>query len=216
MAERHAAAPRGSGGALPARVARGVIFALDRLLRRALGIFEYSTHPDCMLRAAIVPAPADLVLTDGSRIERGRPIVDLHLWNEHVPSMAQGGPDLAWVTAFDRQLRLSLSELAAYLTRHPELSAVHAVRIETAFGRPDADMNRIGRRFGFEIVRDSRPRGALARLHRFAANFLFLALTWAYNPASLAGKRFRRHHDEYWMSRAALEARYGASRAPAA
>jgi hypothetical protein len=208
-----------SGGRIQARrtgalahAARRAVFALDALLRRRLGIVEYSSHPECMLRAAIVPSPGDLLLADGCTVRRGRPVADLHLWNERVPPMGRRGADLAWLAVFDRRLRVSLAELAHYLAAHPELAAVQAVRIETAFGRAGADMERIGRRFGFAIVRHAAAGTAGARLHRFLADFLFLALTWAYNPASLGGKRFRRQHHEYWMSRTALETRYGAAR----
>jgi hypothetical protein len=192
-----------------ARAARQAVFALDAVLRGRLAIFEYSAHAECMLRVAIVPAPADLALADGSAVVRGRPIADLHLWNEHVPAVPAGGADLAWLVHFDGRLRLSLCELAVYLRQHPG-NDVHAVRMETAFGRPDADMDRIGRRFGFQIVRHRAPRTLGSRIHRFFADFLFLALSWAYNPGSLDGKRFRRDHHEYWMSRTTLDDRYGA------
>jgi hypothetical protein len=181
---------------------------VDALLRRRLRIFEFSIDPECMLRAAIVPASGEVVLDDGSIVRQGQAIADLHLWNEHVPAVPPGGADLTWLVAFDTRLRRSLVELAAYLAR--TRSEVRAIRMETAFGRPGADMDRIGRRFGFQIVRGVRARTAGARLHRFFANFLFLALSWAYNPGSLAGKSFRRDHCEYWMSRDTLDALYGA------
>ncbi|MBX6323102.1 MAG: hypothetical protein IRY94_14840 [Rhodospirillaceae bacterium] len=194
----------------PAGLARRAIIAFDRWLCRRQEIFPYSDDPDCILRAAIRPAPADLELSDGGRVRRGDPVIDLHLWNERVPSMDAHGPDFAWFAAFDRQFKRSLAELAAYLARHPELQSVHAVRIETAFGRAGGEMTRLGRRYGFDLVHRPENRRLGRRIHWFFAGFLFLALTWAYNPASLRGKRFVRHQDEFWMTRATLERRYGA------
>jgi hypothetical protein len=196
---------------IAARLGRRAVFALDRFLRRRFAIAEYSGHADCILRAAIVPARIDRVLADGSAVVRGRPVADLHLWSERAPPLPPHGADLAWAVGFDRQLRISLAELAAYIARHPELG-VDAVRLETFFGRPGIDMARFGRRYGFELARAGAAPGLGAQIHRFFAGLLFLALTWAYNPASLAGKRLRRQHDEFWMSRATLDARYGAKR----
>jgi hypothetical protein len=187
---------------------RRAVIAFDKWLQRRQGIFSFCDDPACILRAGLKPAPVDVALPDGSRVERGRPILDLHLWNERAPLLPADGPPFAWFAAFDQRFRLSLGALAAYLRQHPELAAVHALRIETAFGRPDGDMERIGRRYGFEVARRADTLGR--RIHWFFAGFLFLALTWAYNPASLRGKRFRRQQDEYWISRAAFERRYGA------
>lgn len=197
-----------------ARAGRRAVFAFDALLRRRFGIVEYSSDPGCILRAAIVPARADLTLRDGTTVVRGQPIADLHLWSDRLPPMPPHGADLAWIAALDARLHHSLALLAAHL-RHPQRAAVHAVRLETFFGRPDADMARLGRRFGFELVRSGAARTLGGQLHRFFAGFLFLALTWAFSPATLRGKRFRRQHDEFWMSRAALDARYGDWRASA-
>ncbi len=196
--------------ARPARLARRAVIAFDRWLCRRQGIVAFSDHPDCILRVAVKPAPADIEFGDGGRVVRGRPVLDLHLWNERVPPMDRHGPDFAWFAAFDRCFKRSLVELAAHLARHPELDSVHAVRIETAFGRAGGEMVRLGRRYGFDLVERPESRRLLHRIHWFLAGFLFLALTWAYNPASLRGKRFVRHYDEFWMTRATLERRYGA------
>jgi hypothetical protein len=200
-------------GAPSGGLARRAVIAFDRWLQRRQGIFAYSAHPGCVLRANLKPAPADIALPDGAAVVRGRPILDLHLWNERAPQLPADGPLFDWFAAFDGAFRLSLAELAAYLEAHPELASVQALRIETAFGRADGDMERVGRRYGFAEVRRPEKRRLAARIHWFFAGFLFLALTWAYNPASLRGKRFQRQQDEFWISRAALERRYGAGRA---
>jgi hypothetical protein len=201
----------GGGAERTGGLARRGVIAFDRWLRRRQGIFEFSTHPGCILLAGLKPAAADIALPDGTRILRGQPILDLHLWNERAPPLPADGPAFEWLAAFDSAFRLSLAQLASHLDRHPELAKVQALRIETAFGRPDGDMERVGRRYGFAAVRRPEAPSLGRRIHWFFAGFLFLALTWAYNPASLKGKRFRRQQDEFWMSRAALERRHGAA-----
>lgn len=48
-------------------------------------------------------------------IESGALVADLHLWNEHIPPMPKGGPDLVWARQVSTQVRRSLDELARNL-----------------------------------------------------------------------------------------------------
>src|SRR6185295_2051517 len=91
----------GGGAERTGGVARRGVIAFDRWLRRRQGIFEFSTHPDCILLAGLKPAAADIALPDGGRVVRGQPILDLHLWNERAPQLPADGPALEWLAAFD-------------------------------------------------------------------------------------------------------------------
>ncbi len=85
---------------------------LDFILRRFMGIEEYCRRPDCLFRIALVRCPEEVRLADGTLVPLGDPVGDLHYWNEHMPSLADGKPALAWALAADRKVRRSLGELA--------------------------------------------------------------------------------------------------------
>jgi ceramide glucosyltransferase len=78
--------------------------SLDGLLRRWYHIYEFSNREACLLRLAIRTSDADVMLSDGTCIQRGDPLGELHFWNEHVPSIPKAGPDLAWGLTFQRRL----------------------------------------------------------------------------------------------------------------
>jgi len=208
------ARPRARAGQ---RVASGRLFSrrlicsIDRLLRRAQGVYEFTTSQQCLLRIAIGRADASLRLRDGTSVECGGSIAVLHLWNEHLPPLSQGGPTFAWVNRMRRQFLDSLCELAAYAEASPSLRSVIAFQARGAFvsrGR-SAKMDRIVARFGFErIVDDGRPRLSV-RVQDFLDNFWLWSLVWAFNPRSLRGRALIRQRDELWISKAALIERFG-------
>jgi len=190
---------------------RRVICSIDRLLRRAQGIYEFTTSEQCLLRIAIVRADATLRLRDGVLVEYGGTTAVLHLWNEHLPPLSQGGPTFAWVNRMRRQFLHSLSELAAYSEASPSLRSVIAFQARAAFvsrGRT-AKVTRIAAKFGFErIVHDGQPR-VTVRVQDFFDNFWLWGLVWAFNPRSLRGRALIRQRDELWISKAALIERFG-------
>ena len=192
---------------LLAQLVRG----LDGLLRRRQAIFEFSQAQDCLLRLAIRPSPRPLRLADGTCIRHRDPVGELHLWNEHIPPIPTSGPDLAWALGFQRRLRASFVTLADYLERAPSLDGIRAFRGEDSFGSwySQQHMGDILARWGFELIgRPSRP-GARQRFAEFWGNLYALALIWAYNPASLCGRRLRElRRDEIWISRGTLIAKY--------
>jgi hypothetical protein len=89
-----------------------LIGAVDRRLRLYYGIREFSTDERCILRVAMIRAPAPTVLSDGTLIQSGVTIGALHLWNEHLPRYGNGGPDLGWACMARRRFLHSMRLLA--------------------------------------------------------------------------------------------------------
>ena len=189
------------------------IYGLDRWLRRRQGVFEYSDSPDCVFRIQRVEADAPLTLPGGARIEPGMPLINLHLWNEHVPLMPPEGPTVAWARHFSRTLETSLRLLADFLDDAPDLDDIAALRADMRLGTAarGAQLVRIMSRYGFEPASDVVRLGAWrsSGLHQFGENILILLLVLATNPVAAGSPVLRRDHKLVYLSRAALERRYG-------
>ena len=189
------------------------IFGLDRQLRRHYGIYEYTAHRDCLLRAERCRADERIALGDGTRVEIGDALLRLHLWNEHMPPMGAHGPSMAWARRIERCMDLSLGELARYLAQAAESRAVTAVcaQMHLASARQSLQLSRILGRFGFETLPRPPPEHGHA-LRRFGENFLVVMLVMATNPISLRTGVLRRGCVRVAISREALLRRYGERR----
>jgi hypothetical protein len=186
------------------------VFGLDRWLRRRHGVYEYTADDNCLFRIQRVNAEMHLTLRDGARIARGDHLLALHLWNEHMPAMAPGGPTIAWARQINRALDLSLRELAGYLAAEPLLDDVVAIRADVRLGPADynAKLARIMAHYGFE--QPSTEVDCSGAIHRFGENILIFLLVMAANPAAIRVPALSRHHKLVYLSRAALEHRYAA------
>ncbi len=186
---------------------RGLIKGLDGYLCRRTGVFTFSADPECLLRLQVSPAPHILVLS-GSRIQAGEPVLLLHLWNEHMPLLPPTGPSLAWATRFSRLLVRSFRAVAGQIRLDSRLSGVHAVGGCLALlpAQENSGGVHLMQRLGFTVLPYHSP---LRRFGEFWENFYAWWLLWAYNPASLRGRRlFRLHRSEIWMSAAEFLRRY--------
>ncbi|HEV8679023.1 MAG TPA: hypothetical protein VGQ90_06580 [Stellaceae bacterium] len=197
------------------RAARA-IQALDRLLLHCCGMHEFTDDPACIARIAWRTARRDLPLKCGMLVRSGDPIVELHLWNEHLPPLSQGGIDMAWGIVMDRQVRRSLRLLAIHLAAHPQIVALHGeAALGCQMGRPQRA--RLAGRYGFEIVDEAA--GLPRRVRFFCEDFLFFVLARTFNPHGLKGKPLHRARFDVWMSRTELDRRWSpaaaASPAPA-
>lgn len=186
------------------------VFALDRWLCRRSGSFEYSDRPDCLLRIEPHAAPRDLWLSDGTVVRAGEPALRLHLWNEHMPRMGWGGPSLRWGCRMNRNVERSLRELAQYLAGRSEFAGIRVLfaDMNLATARQVHQFQRIVVRLGFEPVPEQPPRGLLRRLGEV---ILVLLLVIASNPVGLR-HALRGCQRRIYLSRSALEARYGVDR----
>jgi hypothetical protein len=189
-----------------------LIFTLDAVLRHALGIYEYSTRKECLLRISRGLAKEDVVLSDGTFVPMGDAVIDLHLWNERLPAIGASGPDLAWAIALGQGLDTSLRMLAAYLSAHPEYDGVRAVRAELALSSRARSPQtlRIVHRLGFEEAGSTQRPTGLGSLHRLGRNILILLLTWAQNPNALSRRTLRRDPITIYLSRTRLIAGFAA------
>ena len=206
----------GHGGSLnpaawPGAAGRAVVRLVDLILERVYRLFYFSDAPDCVLRLSWVRARAAHAFADGTVVRRGDRVANIHLWNERLPRMPRGGPDLAWGRTMHARLRHSLRLLAAYAEDEPTFAGVEAFWGEMAFAVADADdaMPRLLAGLGFEVTPTAYGDGLWGRCHESLACFYAWLLMWLYNPASLKGKSLlglRRH--QLWLSRRTLRERY--------
>jgi hypothetical protein len=190
---------------------RQLIGGLDERLSQTQGVCSFSEDPACILRMAVVRAPATVTLSDGAIVQRGAAIVDLHCWNDRVPTMPTMGPDLAWAQAVSRRLRSSVRLLVAEMRCDPRLQSVEACRAGVKFvgqGGSNVSVSRIIARMGFEDV-DEGARSRFARMHDTFENILLAALVWTHNPRALRRDKMMREHRPVYASRDKLLRLYG-------
>lgn len=99
---------------------------LDRALRRAGHIHEYSDDAACLFRYRVITAPNPFLL-GGETIPSGAPLLEIHLWNERVPPIPMKGPDLGWGKRFQHAIVDGLRHLAAHVETQPQLLEARAV-----------------------------------------------------------------------------------------
>ena len=187
---------------------KSAVFALDRRIRRRIGVYEYTLHPQCLFRVQVVRLDDTLVLGDGTSVERGSRVLVLHLWNEQMPVIGPTGPTLAWARKADRAMDISLRELAGYLAAQPNLQDIEVICGNMpVIGSAQAEqLARILARYGFEAAVDDADRRSL--LHRFGDGVLVLMLVWAANPRAVRSAMLRCCNMRFCVSRTALEHRY--------
>ncbi len=192
---------------------RFLVYALDALLRRAYGVFEFCQDPDCLLRLQVARASRPLHLGD-QVVPRGSPVLLLHLWNEHLPRIPRAGPDLAWAKVAQRAFLRSLQAVGMYLQCQPHLKDIAAIGGCTAllFTSGQDGGVRLMERLGFTILPYSSPLG---RFGEFWENFYSWLLIWAYNPGGLHYRPlFKLRRAEVWMLREDFIRRFGGQQYP--
>lgn len=202
---------RSSEQRTPKALLAQIVFRLDSALRRRQSIIEYTRDATCILRIKLYRIEADIVLADGSAARAGARIVDLHLWNEQIPPMAEQGASIAWARQMDLCFRHSLRELARYLAARPDLDDVALIRCTMAFGGPERNRQtvRMIGRYGFEPVPTVAPATLRERAHRFGENILISLMVLVRNAAALRRDTLRRGRTQVFLSRQVLEQRYG-------
>jgi hypothetical protein len=184
---------------------------IDDSIRRRNHVCEFSNDPRCVLRIRVTEARRDIVLADGASVRRGDKLIDIHLWNEHVPVIERDGPTIAWGRRLGMAMDLSFRQLAAFMAHHPELDGVTAIRgtMAVATARSTTPLLRIMQHFGFEIVPDNEPVSLRRRLYEWGENILGLLLLLAVNPAVARVSVLSRVRSQVLLSRQAFERRYG-------
>jgi hypothetical protein len=184
------------------------VFALDRAVRRRAGIYEYSSDARCIFRIHRDHAEHSMSLKDGAQICRGDPILKIHIWNEHMPSMGDRGPSVAWARQVCRAMDISFSELARYLEAQSDLKDVKAICADMCLGTSARRLQlaRIVARFGFEGA--SYGVGQPSLPDQVTRNIMMFLLVLVTNPSTLRGAILLRSHQLFFLSREALLLRY--------
>lgn len=189
------------------RAVRGV----DSLLRQRLGIQEFTDDEECIFRISIGDAPRAVLLSDGLSVREGDPVLQLHLWNEHLPPMPSEGPSTAWANLMKRRMRQSLAAVADHLERERQFGAIIALHGSPPFASRlgAAQMVRTAERFGFDVIDPNGQPELRERIHEIFDSMLLWGLMWAFNPAGLRSKGLLRHRYQLWISRHKLLRCYG-------
>lgn len=187
---------------------RAIIRLFDRFLRWRLGVFEFCSESACLFRVRIAPAPHAIPLP-GGQVPAGAPVLELHLWNEHVPRIPPEGPDLAWAARLRRMLIATFRSLARQIPRDPRLADVQAVGGVSVLVVRDDDLEvtKLVSRLGFTVFPYRNPLG---RFGEFWENFYTWGLMWAFNEASLRQRHLMRlRRAEAWMAVDEFRQRFG-------
>ncbi len=188
----------------------GLVRPIDAWLRRRHRIFEYSHDPECILRIDVSSARSAVDFKDGSSIKPGDPVIEFHLWNEHIPRINGHGTDLAWASVARRRLVGSLQDLAEYLEREDPAHSIQGARgLASMVIRNPAQLHRMSRRYGFEMHGRETPKGIFQWLHRIGENMLIWGIVAAFNPGAMRTGRFMRGRHVIWISRKSLLRHYG-------
>lgn len=191
---------------------RGAVLWVDAVLKRRLGIQAFTRNPDCLLRLSMTRSGADVTLSDGTRIVRDESVGEIHFWNERLPQTPPSGPDLAWALAFQRLLRHSLVDLAAFVETDPRFRGVRAFRGTIFLDRCSwlARTVRPVQRFGLELRVPARRGGPRQAFVDFWEEVYSGVLCWAFNPCGTRSRRLRSAtRRQFWISRNTLLALHG-------
>lgn len=181
---------------------------VDAALRHYYGIREFTDDPLCILRLSRERAWRGLPLSDGTLIDTGAEVGELHFWSEHMPKFARGGPDLGWAVETYRRLRHSFVLLAGALRDDPAWHDLRAVFARWAFAGTfnSTHQQRLITEFGLDIF--APDRRISHRAHDLLQDFLLWGLLRAFNPKALESHGFFRSRQELWISRPAVLARF--------
>jgi YkoP domain len=191
---------------------KSLIRHFDRFLRRTLRVFEFCDDPECLWRVRVTRVAHPLYLPDG-QVPSGATVVELHLWNEHVPRLPPAGPDLGWAVQSQRRLVASLRTLARQMRRDPRLADVKAVCGITVLFFPGEGSGgeKLFKHLGFTLYPCHNPLG---RFGEFFENLYTWCIMWTFNAVSLRQRRLRRlRRSEFWMLTDQFLRRYGAPEA---
>jgi hypothetical protein len=192
-----------------------LVIAFDRRQRRKLDIWEFSDDPECILRVGLTTARRGAELADGTVVRAGDTVGLLHLWNERIPQIPPGGPDLAWGRTFKHLLVHSLRLLARYMVEDHTLDEIEAFGGDFPFKFTPGAVNML-RRLGMEVFDPVPPHNLTERVIDFATRLWTWLMRRAFNPESIRGRRLRDiHRRPTWLSRRAFIAHHGPRYDPA-
>ncbi len=188
--------------------ARSAVYFLDRMLRSVLGIIEFCDSDLCILRIAFRRARSDMDLGKGTRVNKSDELIELHFWNEHLPSVRDCQSPFGWAVRFRARMRTSLDLLAAHVEQDPNLQhvSVFCARLVLPLDGRWMKCVCIAEDLGFALRQ--LPRTLPERFHDTLENFLIYALVWAFRPRRVHRRRAALERVHWWISRKDLLERY--------
>lgn len=194
----------GFAGALFPRAIR----LFDALLRRLLKIQDPPAPSFFRYR---LRAASRTLLLGKEVVEKGAPVLEIHLFNERIPPIPTGKPSVAWGGRMGRLVREGFSALARESATDPHLARARAVGgpIGAALSPlRGPGVRRLMEHLGFHVV--VVPPSPLERLWA-AGDAVHSALLYrGYQPAGDRPRGILRlPRAELWMTMAELRARYG-------
>lgn len=186
---------------------RALVRFIDSTLRRAQHVYEFTDDPKCILRIQVTRASRPLHL-QGQTVDKGEPVLFLHLWNEHVPIIPAAGPDLDWAMKMRRTFVHSLYGVGRQLVQDPRLANIRAVGGPTGVLVPGASSAaKLMERLGFEVM----PYHVLTgRFGEFWQNLFSYGLMYTFQPASFRHRHlFKVQRTEMWTTLGKFLSLYG-------
>lgn len=183
-----------------------MVRGVDALLRQRQHIHEFTADNECLFRIAVGEAQGSFHLSDGTTVALGDPILELHLWNEHVPAMPAGGPSAAWANLMKRRIRRSLILTALYLEQERTFASIVALHGALPFRSRlgERQMLRAAKRFGFDLIQPDPPGNWRSVFHEMLDGIFLWALLLAFNPSAQRGQGASRQRYHLWISRRKL------------
>lgn len=187
------------------------IFALDTRLRRRLAVIEYSAHPSCVFRVGIARSRHGFTLRDGTHLQVGDRVAQLHFWNEHIPSVPREGATIHWARGARQNIATSLRELVHYLASQRDLHDINVICADVPSGTQTQSRQivRIMGYFGFEAFTGHESLTVGERLHRLGENILISLTVLAQNAAALRLDTLSRVRVPIYVSRRTLDQKLG-------
>ena len=99
---------------------------IDSLIRKSERSYEYCDDPDCILRVQLMPCPHATIF-GGMAIQKGEPVLAVHVWNERMPPIPPSGADLQWAIHLRRQVLHSFRKLAKVMQDDELYTPVRAI-----------------------------------------------------------------------------------------
>jgi YkoP domain len=190
-----------------------LVSIIDKALRTRHDIFEYSDCPRCLFRIQVAATPHDVALADGTCLSAGSRLINLHLWNEHLPPFPAQGPTLGWARRICRDFERSLEELATFVANSPALEDVAAIGGKMMFGSTEQTqlVAHFAERYGFvHAIGPTYSRSIAERLHFLGENILISMIVISYNPSAFRADYLRRNRVPLYIRRDELLKRFGA------
>jgi hypothetical protein len=180
------------------KVLRSGVRLIDLILRKRGHLREFSQDTDCILRIQLRTAPHPVTLSN-THIKEGDHVLALHLWNEHMPQLPQGGAELEWAINLRRRLLKTFQGVANLLRDdrlYGQVKAVFGISILFSFSDHTGGA-RMMQRFGFTVLPYHHPMG---RFGEFWENLFSWWIMWTFNETSIHYRKFwRLERTEVWM-----------------